>query len=142
MSGPPRAPTNKLNIYRVEDEARWLATIQGSGVQLHQSFADTKLGGKRAALKAAIEWRNAMRAQHPTMPQSERMQMVTVANTSGVPGVFYWHDGKGRPYWKAQTTVNRQTVAKAFSVARYGYAEAFKLAAEERKNQIERMARS
>lgn len=142
MSGPPRAPTNKPNIYRVDDQSRWVASIQGNGVQLHQSFADSKLGGKRAALRAAVEWRDAMRAQHPTMPLSERMQMVTAKNTSGVPGVFFWRDKKGRPYWKAQTTVGHRTATKVFSVARYGHSEAFSLAAEERKRQIERLAPS
>lgn len=133
------APTPELNIYRVAHERRWTVSIKRDGGVWSKSFQDEREGGESAALRAAKAWRDTTCAERPLMGQRARMQAVTAKNTTGVPGVYHWHDRNGNPYWKAQTSLGSRTLTRVFSVARYGDAGAFELAVKERHLHLDRL---
>lgn len=142
MSQKSSSSTSERDIYRVAHERRWTVHIKRNGRVWCKSFQDEQEGGESAALQAAKAGRDATCAEHPLMGQRARMQALTVKNTTGVPDVYHWNDGNGNPYWKAQTSLGSKTLARVFSVARYGDAGAFGLAVKERHLHLDRLTTS
>ena len=61
-------------------------------------------------------------------------------NTSGVTGVNYFNDGRGRYYWRALwVDLTGKSRYKYFSINKYGNDEAFRLACEYRQKMVEEM---
>lgn len=79
-----------------------------------------------------------------TTGENARNHSKSIANRSGISGVFYRKirsrhgDGKFNDYWFASWRSNKQ-MSKAFSVAKLGYNEAFTLACEYRAKMIEEL---
>lgn len=53
-------------------------------------------------------------------------------NTSGRTGVYY-SDSNNKQNWKSQVTYNGKRKSKSFSIKKYGYNKAFKLACQQRE---------
>ncbi len=109
--------------------------------KMHQRFfSDGAEGGKRAALKAAIRWRNATEKKLGK-PRTERtVAMTSPRNTSGVVGIrqatkAMTRDGKKQGpvyevWWFPTPGVIRKT---SVSIYKYGQREAFRRALALRK---------
>jgi hypothetical protein len=142
---PPR------NIRRVDlDDKRdhgWVVTLQRKGAIIVKRFSDGIYGGKREALKAAVEYRDSFLARDkPFDHQIWIRTRLRKNNTSGIPGVGRYEvvdnpdTGRVRAFWIA-SWINEHGASRKrkFSVARYGEEEAKLLAIAERDYQLRRV---
>jgi hypothetical protein len=142
---PPR------NITRLDHDANrdhgWVVTLQRKREIVVKRFSDGIYGGKREALKAAVEYRDALLVHdEPFDHQIWIRTRLRKNNKSGIPGVHRYeiidnpNTENVRVYWIAAWTneygVTRQ---RKFSVARYGEEEAKRLAIAEREHQLNRV---
>jgi hypothetical protein len=110
-------------------------------------FSDGVYGGKREALKAAVEYRNSFLSRDkPFDYQIWVRTRLRKNNTSGIPGVLRYEvprdsDAESvRVYWiAAWTDEHGATRQRKFSIARYGEEEAKLLAVAERDYQLKRV---
>lgn len=118
--------------------------MQRRGKKTEKFYSDKKFGGKRAALEAAKEFRDALENSSRKFTVRELAQRPSVRNKSGVVGVrlheqvdirgeyeyHYW-------YWIAQWTDRKgRRRTKSFSVHTHGDEEAFRLATEARRKGV------
>lgn len=144
-SNPPR------NIKRVDHDPKgdhgWVVTLQRKGAVIVKRFSDGICGGKREALKAAVEYRDSFLARDkPFDHQIWIRTRLRKNNKSGIPGVHRYEvadnpdTGNVRAYWVAAwTNEHGVTRQRKFSVARYGEEEARLLAIAERDYQLRRV---
>jgi hypothetical protein len=142
---PPR------NIIRVDNDSNgdhgWVVTLQRKGAIIVKRFSDGIYGGKREALKAAVEYRDSFLARDkPFEHQIWIRTRLRKNNRSGIPGVHRYevidnpNTGHVRAYWLASWTNERgATRHRKFSVARYGEGEARLLTMAERDYQLRRV---
>jgi len=112
-------------------------------------FSDSLLGGKRAALRVAREYRDglidSLAGKGYTRKQIARK--VTPRNTSGYVGVRFVRESDSRAaegtvyeYWEAQWSPSpRVRSKKRFSVNTYGYEEAKQMAIKSRAAGVRKM---
>lgn len=142
---PPR------NIMRIDHEASrtygWRVTLQRKGEIIVNTFSDGVYGGKRNALKAAIERRNTLLNQHsPVEHQLWVRTRLRRNNTSGIPGVGRYdvlanpNTGRRSTFWLA-SWVNEHGAGRKrkFYVSLYGERQAKRLAIAERELQLLRV---
>ena len=139
------------NIKRVDHDASrdhgWVVTMQRKGEIIVKRFSDGIYGGKREALKAAVDYRDSLLAQdQPFDHQIWIRTRLRKNNRSGIPGVHRYevvdnpNTGNVREYWIAHwTDEHGATRQRKFSIARYGEEEAKLLAMAEREYQLHRV---
>jgi hypothetical protein len=140
--------TRLRNITRIDHEASstyaWRATLQRWNGITVKTFSDSVHNGKRKALKAAIEYRNALLLQHsPFKHQVWLRTRLRRNNTSGIPGVARYevvaNQKTGRlqvfwlAYWVNEHGTRRQ---RKFFISSYGEQQAKRLAIAERTRQL------
>jgi hypothetical protein len=142
---PPR------NIRRLDHDAKgdhgWIVTLQRKGAVIVKRFSDGIYGGKREALKAAVEYRDSFLARDkPFDHQIWIRTRVRKNNKSGIPGVLRYEMPRSsdaqnpRVYWIATwTNEHGATRQRKFSIDRYGEEEAKLLAIAERDYQLRRV---
>jgi hypothetical protein len=133
------ATSGHKSISRVDHAKKraygWLVRVAFHN-QMHQKFfSDAAHGGRRAALKAAILWRNRTEKKLGKPRTERKIAMPTARNTSGVMGIrlttkAMTRDGsKHGPvyevWWFPKPGVIRKT---SFSIYKYGRREAFRRA--------------
>ncbi len=139
------------NIIRVDHEAKrdhgWVVTLQRKRAIIVKRFSDGVYGGKREALKAAVEYRDSFLARDkPFDHQIWLRTRLRKNNTSGIPGVGRYEVVENpdtenvRAFWLA-SWINEHGASRKrkFSVARYGEQEAKLLAIAERDYQLRRV---
>jgi len=142
---PPR------NIIRVDHEASrthaWRVTLQRHNDIAVKTFSDSIYGGKRNALRAAVEYREELLRRYS--PYAHAIWVRTRLrrnNTSGIAGVGRYEErvnpntGYTREFWLA-SWVNEQGASRKrkFTVSRYGERQAKRLAIAERERQLNRV---
>ena len=121
----------------------WTVRLHRAGKVFEQFFGDATHGGKRSALLAARQCRDAKEITMPTFSRRKIMEIVSHRNSSGVRGVrikkarHVLADGEESFYlsaeasWSPQSNVIRK---KSFSLDLYGVEDAWKLALKARKD--------
>lgn len=146
----------RRNITRIEKLAAdgrvlggWEVRIQRHRQAFQRYFADSLLGGKNAALRAAKEHRDQIEQSFGRMTTEEKSEQPSVRNQSGVVGVRLKQHKREHGdfeytylYWVAQWTDGRgKRKTRAFSVNKFGDEEAFRLAWEAREDGVRRARR-
>lgn len=142
---PPRNIT-RIDLDHKGDHA-WVVTLQRKGAVIRKRFSDGVYGGKREALKAAVEYRDSFLAlDKPVDYQIWLRTRLRKNNKSGVPGVGRYevvdnpNTGNVRTFWLASWIDEHGTNrTRKFSVAVHGEEEAKQLAIEEREYQLSRV---
>ena len=126
----------------------WHVTITRQRRTFSRYFSDGVCGGKRAALKAALRYRDEVIAQHAPLSRRDYANVKRRNNRSGVPGVCksakprsrfgkrvlewfwigYWTPEPGGAYWR-----------KSFSAKKYGEKGAVRLAVAARRQGLAEM---
>jgi AP2 domain len=151
---PRREP--KRNIARLEPGKRsarrlagWLVRIQRRGRSTSRFFSDHEAGGKRRALQAAKEFRDAVEEQAETWSVAERSDMLSTRNSSGVVGVHRLVQRQHRngyefsyAFWVAQWIDGQgHRKTRSFAVDKYGEDAALEAAVAARNSGVERAGR-
>lgn len=135
---------------RVERETvgGWLVRITRKGKLHSQYFSDKDCGGKRKALKAAMEHRDHLEASLKAFSAKQLSKQVRANNTSGTPGVRLvketdsrWESEPTYEYYVAQWSPEvgvRKT--KRFSVKKYGKKKALEMAIKARNRGVNSMS--
>jgi hypothetical protein len=133
------ATSGYKSISRVDHEKKhaygWLVRIAFNGERYQKFFSDAANGGKRASLKAAIEWRNRTEKKIGK-PRTERKVVVaSPRNTSGTVGIRKTMKAMTRDYkvmgpvyevwWFPKPGEIRKT---SVSIYKYGQKEALRRA--------------
>ncbi len=142
---PPRNVT-RMDLDSKRDHA-WVVTLQRKGAIIVKRFADGVYGGKRKALKAAVEYRDSFLARDkPFDHQIWIRTRLRKNNKSGIPGVGRYEvvdnpdNGRVRAHWVASWHDEHGASRKRkFSITRYGEEEAKLLAMAERNYQLKRV---
>src|SRR3972149_6298356 len=121
--------------YKKKHAYGWLVRVAFQAKMHQQFFSDAAHGGKRAALKAAVRWRNQVEKKLGKPRTERKLAMPSSRNTSGVVGIrettkAMTRDGrkKGLVYevwWFPKPGVIRKT---SVSIYKYGQREAFRRA--------------
>lgn len=139
------------NICRIDNEITrthaWHVTLQRCNDVILKMFSDGVHGGKRKALKAAVEFRDALLLQHsPFEHQVWVRTRLRKNNTSGIPGVARYEvlanprTGRREVFWLAfWVSENGASRKRKFSVLCYGERQAKRLAIAERERQLNRV---
>ena len=116
----------------------WRVVVARNGkAAIDKAFSDSKYGGEEASLAASRAYRDAMLKQHPPLQMREFRSRVRKHNTSGYPGVTL-QTSAGKPQaFMARTQVRvGYSLARSFTIARYGWDNALCLALEARQQQL------
>lgn len=119
----------------------WSVNFRRRGKAHYKSFYDLQLGGAKRALAAAIEWRDRQLARTQALSKREFHQLVRTNNQSGMPGVQFIQP-KNQPLgsWQARLKLpDGKEKTRTFAVGKYGFDEAFRMAAEARKELLDRI---
>lgn len=147
----PRPANNpNRNITRIETSTRgYEVRVMRRGKGYCKLFSDSLCGGKRAALKAAREYRDQLIEElaDKVITRKQRARRKTERNYSGVVGVRYVEevDRHGDTeyvygYWEAQWSPKPGVRKKRrFSVNKYGNEEATRLAIKARREGVASM---
>lgn len=139
MHASPRF-TSKQFITRL-DYARtrgwWVRLYKAGQLVASKLFSDGKHGGRRAALQAAQKWRDAQFSKHaipwPIRQRTVAAHSTSIRNVQQIPGVALQHRKRGANtysiQWLAVASVRGKQLRKTWSVRKYGYEEAYALAA-------------
>jgi hypothetical protein len=152
-SGKPikRAVATKrlYGIHRRDDPAKrewhWEVWLIRRGVRFRKRFPDLRRGGKAAALRAAIAYRDQVIRDHAPMSRAEYGSVVRRNNKSGIPGVCRIEQprlrGLAAVYWVAFWPADHgQKIQIKFSARKLGDAKARELAIEARRSAIALMS--
>jgi hypothetical protein len=146
----------RRNITRIDLRARngkaisgWEVRIQRRRERVQKFFCDSKLGGKRAALRAAQSFRDQTEIKLKPLSVADRAQLPSKRNQSGTVGVRRQQqiDRRGDyeyrySYWIAQWTdgLGRRKT-RSFSVHQFGEKKARQLAVAAREAGVKRAKR-
>lgn len=143
------ATTKKLyGIRRRDDpvkrEWHWEVWLVRRGQRFRKRFPDLRHGGKAAALRAAVAYRDQVIRDHAPMSRAEYGSVVRRNNNSGIPGVCRIERPRSRGqvsvYWIAfWPATDGQKVQIKFSARKLGDAKARELATEARQKAIAMM---
>lgn len=109
-----------------------------------KTFSDSVYGGKRKALNAAVEYRDALLLQHsPFEHQIWVRTRLRKNNTSGIVGVARYERsakasaGRAQGFWLASwVNENGASRKRKFSASLHGESQAKRLAIGERERQL------
>ena len=139
------------NITRIDHEASststWRVTLQRHNEIVTKPFSDGIYGGKRKALKAGLEYRDALLRQHSAFDHQVWVRTrLRKNNTSGIPGVGRYevlanpNTGRRSVFWLAHWIDEHGASRKRkFYVSHYGERQAKRLAITEREKQLKRV---
>jgi hypothetical protein len=108
----------------------WRVHFGRRGKIYSKSFYDLTWGGSKEAKAQAIAWRDAQLAELDVLTVREFHQQKRSNNVSGVPGVHF-HKTARQPlgFWQAKVRYHDgKSMAKSFSVLKFGDKEAYRLA--------------
>jgi hypothetical protein len=113
----------------------WLVRLKRSGHTRWEWFMDSVCGGRAAARRAAVAWRNRMLL---ALPPPLRISRRDVRNTTGVVGVHrdQRSDKLKRIHYSYRATwpdPSGKTVRRSFAVKKYGEEQALALATRARR---------
>lgn len=146
----------RRNITRIDLVSRngksvsgWEVRIQRRHERVQKFFCDSKLGGKRAALKVAQAFRDLTESRLKPLSVADRAQRPSSRNHSGTVGVRRQHqvDRRGDfeyhyDYWVAQWTDGMgRRKTRSFSVEQLGDKKARQLAIAAREDGVKRAKR-
>lgn len=116
----------------------WLVSFSRAGVMHVRRFYGPKHGGMDAARTAALAWRDQMLATVPPMGKLAFCQIPRSNSPNDIPGVVRSAPKRqAEGIWQARLKLAGQRARVAsFSVAKYGEAEAYRLAVEARKRML------
>lgn len=116
----------------------WCVHFCRRGKRHYHRFYEPMHGGSKAALKAAIAWRDKMLAEVEALQMLEFCQQKRSNNTSGVPGVHFLKPTRQpEGIWQARLKLADGTcLSKSFSVRTYGDRKAFELAVAARQDML------
>ena len=140
--------TDMYAIFRVErpihGQDAWLVNLSRGARPIRKSFSDDTYGGKEPALFVARAYRDAvLKIVPPLTHRDMRMRVRKNRPDGSMTGVHFKPASGSRPaYWISRIEVeapghstakrNRRCLTRHFSVARYGDAEAKRMAEDER----------
>lgn len=117
------------------EDIRYSAHCKLNGIAISRSFSVNKYG-ESLAKEMAIYWRETVssniRDNVDNLTKDFDEKYGSIVNRDFPEGVMYTVDGK-YPFSIAYITINRKTRRRKFSINKYGYDEAFRLACEWRK---------
>jgi hypothetical protein len=126
----------------------WVVTLSRNRHVFKKYFSDGVYDGKRAALTAAMRYRDEVIAKHAPLSRRDYANVKRRNNRSGVPGVCksakprrrfgkHYREWFWIAYWTPEPGGACQR--KSFSVKEYGAKEAFRRAVEARKRGLAQM---
>ena len=119
----------------------WSVNFARRGVLHSKRFFDPGHGGKAAALKAAIAWRDEKLAEVEVLSVAEFCQLKRDNNTSGVPGVhFLTSTSQPHGIWQAKLKIAGKGKHKSFSVLKHGWQSAYEQAVAARAQMLAQAA--
>lgn len=122
-------------ISRIDQEDKcnhgYYVRVSHRGTEHRKWFGDIKCGGPTGALDAAIEWRDAKIKSLDGKTLKPWRQDVPQSGVPGVKHVVARHASATYEYWCAQHPDAPRTVR--FSVGKFGFEEALRLAIEQRR---------
>jgi hypothetical protein len=139
------------HISRIDSETNrthaWFVRLQRCNECMQKLFSDAVYGGKRKALKAAIEYRDAQLDQHSFLEHEIWVRMrLRKNNSSGIVGVARYErpanpqTGHRPAFWLASwVDENGCSRKRKFAVSVYGERQAKCLAVAERDRQLKRV---
>ena len=77
----------RIDVDKPKHQHCWLVKIVRKGNSFHRSFSDSKFGGRRRALEAAMKCRDKELKKRPAMTAYEQAIRPRATNTSGIVGV-------------------------------------------------------
>ena len=77
----------RIDVDKPKQQHCWLVKIVRTGNSFHRSFSDSKFGGRRRALEAAMKCRDKELKKRPAMTAYEQAIRPRATNTSGIVGV-------------------------------------------------------
>jgi hypothetical protein len=77
----------RIDVEKPRQQHCWEVKIIRPGNSFHQSFSDSKCGGKRAALVAAKKCRDIELKKRPAMTGYDQALVLKPTNKSGIAGV-------------------------------------------------------
>lgn len=114
----------------------WRVSMHADGALHRKTFSDSKYGGQDAALAAAIAWRDDIFRNLKLPTASAMLTSVHANNSSTVVGVFVIdaNEARTRGHWVARAPKKKGASQKSrrFSVAKYGWTQAFERAVQAR----------
>jgi len=146
--------TRHRNIIRMDHEPShtygWRVTVQRKGEIIVRMFSDGVYGGKRKALKAAVEYRDGLLSHYSDVEHQLWVRTrLRRNNTSGIPGVARYevlanpNTGRRNAFWLASWVDEHGNSRKRkFYVSRYGERQSKRLAIAERERQLNRVCAS
>ena len=141
---------NKLrNIMRIDrkQSGGYLVRITRKGKLHSEYFSDVEYGGKRKAMRAAQDYRDAQEEKLKAFSAKQLSKKVRANNTSGTPGVRLvketdtrWASEPTYEYYVAQWSPAKGVRrTKRFSVKKYGRKKAMELAIKARNRGVASM---
>lgn len=121
-------------------KAAWCSNVVLSrrGKTFSKAFYDDSLGGKAAALRAAIAWRDEV-ARTEILTFRDFHEQARSNNTSGVPGVCMVKSAaQPEGAWQAMIKPEgKRKMTRSFSIKKFGKRAAFNLAVAARKDMLD-----
>lgn len=140
--------TPTRNIVRIDHDASrthaWRVTLQRRNDVVVKTFSDSIHGGKRKALKVAVEYRDELlRRYSPYAHAIWARTRLRRNNTSGIVGVARYEErvnpntGYTRVFWLTSwVNEHGDSRKRRFMVSHYGERHARRLAVAERERQL------
>lgn len=115
----------------------WVRVYKGGNVVASRLFSDSVHAGKRKALKAAQRFRDQMVVAYGIPPATKvRYHRCDRRNVEGYVGLSVTVDCRERPskaFWTARFIRDGRQAKQSFSIRKYGYEGAYRLAAKVRR---------
>lgn len=115
----------------------WVRFFAGRQCLASKLFSDIKCGGSRKALALARQWRDenesrfvAVRPGRPAFHRNDRRN--NTKNVGVTLGILPLRTGSARYEWRAKWSADGKKRSRSFSVNKYGYEAAYRLAVEHR----------
>ncbi|MDQ0458479.1 AP2/ERF family transcription factor [Rhizobium paknamense] len=139
---------HRLDVDRHKQNA-WMVNLSRGGRPIRMTFSDSTYGGKDQALEVAQAYRDAVLRVVPPLTHKDMRMLVRKNRPEGsaIPGVYYqeargvrksgsWIARIEMPLDNSKPVIpgkrRRKALTRTFSVDKYGYEEAQRLAEEER----------
>jgi hypothetical protein len=120
----------------------WEVSLMRQGEVYARFFSMSTYGSLETALIAAKAWRDEITAHVPQISKADFCNIIKKSNTSNFAGVYLMRRRNRKvkgatkidDFWQAREPYSAGRMrTKSFSISRYGYEEAYRLAVEARK---------